>query len=492
MRWLAKQRDKGEKDSAPVASDATASSRFPAAIGERLPVSVPEVLAMQRLVGNQAVLGMLQSERGATSAGDPLDTGARASAGARLQRDFSDVRVHTDPAAAGAARALGVQAFTRGNDIFFREGKYQPHSEAGLRLLSHELAHVAQQDSRKSGSAVADQTLEGEANRAEHTGATQGPVHLSSAGGARVQGKAEPGKEGFWHSAGGAIAGAGEAIWEGVKTVGSGIATAAEGVWGAIKWLGTQIWDKVTGALLRAFTWVTRLPARVGRLVTSLIQGLSTVRPWTLAWWESLTHLSTWEDFLSWVGARLIDVLEILGAGEVLETVNEFVKFNTRALSSREVTLAERVFGKSIDFSLVRVDERAVLGPAFTKRAFTSFHTINAWGGLEDSVLVHELTHVWQYEQVGAIYMAQALHAQIRRGLGAYDYGGPAGLRSARTRGMRLTGFNREEQAQIVQDFFLLKHGQPPWVPGGTSADLPLYAHFVKTVSTLTESELLT
>jgi len=263
-------------------------------------------------------------------------------------------------------------------------------------------------------------------------------------------------------------------------------------VWGAIKWLGTQIWDKVTGALLRAFTWVTRLPARVGRLVTSLIQGLSTVRPWTLAWWESLTHLSTWEDFLSWVGARLIDVLEILGAGEVLETVNEFVKFNTRALSSREVTLAERVFGKSIDFSLVRVDERAVLGPAFTKRAFTSFHTINAWGGLEDSVLVHELTHVWQYEQVGAIYMAQALHAQIRRGLGAYDYGGPAGLRSARTRGMRLTGFNREEQAQIVQDFFLLKHGQPPWVPGGTSADLPLYAHFVKTVSTLTESELLT
>src|SRR5262249_48810880 len=118
MRWLAKQRDKGEKDSAPVAADEKASSRFPTAIGERLPVSVPEVLAMQRLVGNQAVLGMLQSQRSGADAGDSLDIGVGASMAARLQRDFSDVRVHTDPAAAGAAKALGVQAFTRGKDIF--------------------------------------------------------------------------------------------------------------------------------------------------------------------------------------------------------------------------------------------------------------------------------------------------------------------------------------------------------------------------------------
>jgi Domain of unknown function (DUF4157) len=493
MRWFTSRRDNGGKDSAlSVEPDAKSSSRPSAATGgDRLPVSVPEVLAMQRLVGNQAVLGMLRAERDTTGGGDPLDAGARAALGARLQRDFSDVRVHTDSTAAGAAGALGVQAFTRGKDIFFGEGKYQPRSDAGMRLLGHELAHVAQQDSRSGGSAVADRTLEQEADRAEAPGPAGGPMPVSSAGGARVQGKAEPGKEGFWHSVGGAIAGAGEAIWEGLKTVGSGIATAAGAVWGAIKWLGTQIWDKVTGVLQRMVTWVTRLPARVGRLMTGLIHGLSTVRPWTLAWWESLTHLGTWGDFLSWVGARLIDVLEILGVGEALETVNEFVKFNTRALSSREVTLAERVFGKSIDLTMVRIDEAAVLGPAFTKRAFTSFHTINAWGGLEDSVLVHELTHVWQYEQAGAIYMAQALHAQIRRGLGAYDYGGPDGLRAARTRGMPLTGFNREEQAQIVQDFFLIKHGQQPGVPGGTPADLPLYAHFVKKASTLSESELL-
>ncbi len=494
MRWLGRKRDDGGRDAKAVPAEQELKSHqqsLSAVTGHRLPISAQDVVGMQRLVGNQAVLQMLQSEPHSMGGGQPLDAGVRDAAEPRLQKEFGKVQVHTGSEAAGAVRALGVQAFTWGKHIFFGAGKYQPHSEAGMRLLSHELAHVAQQESGTGGGAVAEATLESEADRTESGMYGQAPVHFSSAGGARVQGKAEPAKEGFLHSVGGAIAGAGEAIWGGIKAVGRGIATAAGAVWSGIKWLGTQIWDKLTGVMARVAHWVTRLPARVGKLVMGLMHGIGSVRPWSLAWWESLTHLSTWEHFLSWVGTRLIDMLEIAGVGEVLETVNEFVKFNTRALNSREVAVGQSVFGKSIDLNLVRVDERAVLGPAFTKRAFTSFHTINAWGELEDSILVHELTHVWQYEKAGAIYMAQALHAQIRRGLGAYDYGGPDGLRAARAKGMGLTSFNREEQAQIVQDFHLIKHGQPPWVPGGTVADLPLYAHFVKTVSTLTETQLL-
>jgi hypothetical protein len=458
---------------------------------DRLPVSAQEVVSLQRLVGNQAVMQMLHSEPGSPGIGQSLDPRVRAAAEAQLQKEFGGVRVHTGSEASSAAKALGVQAFTWGKDIFFGEGKYQPNTVPGVRLLSHELAHVAQQTSSSGSGTATEATLESEAQVAESAPGGQGPTHLSSAGGAHAQGKAEPAKEGFWHSVGGAIAGAGEAVWGGIQAAGRGIAAAAGTVWSGIKWLGTQIWDKLTGVMERVGHWVTRLPGRVGRLVMGLIHGIGSVRPWSSAWWESLIHLNTWEHFLSWVGTRLIDLLEILGVGEVLETVNDFVKFNTRALNSGEVAVAQSVFGKSIDLMLVRIDERAVLGPAFSKRAFTSFHTINAWGELEDSVLIHELTHVWQYEKAGAIYMAQALHAQIQRGLEAYNYGGPDGLRDARAKGMRLTSFNREEQAQIVQDFYLIKHGQPPWVPGGSAADLPLYAHFVKTVSTLDEGQLL-
>ncbi len=59
--------------------------------------------------------------------------------------DVGDVRVHTDPSADQASRALGANAFTVGRDVFFREGAYAPNSDRGRETLAHELTHVAQQ-----------------------------------------------------------------------------------------------------------------------------------------------------------------------------------------------------------------------------------------------------------------------------------------------------------------------------------------------------------
>jgi hypothetical protein len=59
--------------------------------------------------------------------------------------DFSDVRIHKDGYAAEMTKELNAQAFTRGNDIYFNEGKFDPHSSEGKFLLAHELTHVVQQ-----------------------------------------------------------------------------------------------------------------------------------------------------------------------------------------------------------------------------------------------------------------------------------------------------------------------------------------------------------
>jgi hypothetical protein len=59
--------------------------------------------------------------------------------------DFSRVRLHTDARAAQSARGIGARAFTIGQDIVFGTGQYQPVTTAGLSLLAHELAHIAQQ-----------------------------------------------------------------------------------------------------------------------------------------------------------------------------------------------------------------------------------------------------------------------------------------------------------------------------------------------------------
>ena len=48
--------------------------------------------------------------------------------------DFSDVHVHTSPEADALNRDLSAQAFTTGNDIYFREGAYDPNSSSGQEL----------------------------------------------------------------------------------------------------------------------------------------------------------------------------------------------------------------------------------------------------------------------------------------------------------------------------------------------------------------------
>ena len=58
---------------------------------------------------------------------------------------FSGVRVHTDTNADSLNESLSARAFTTGQDIFFRQGEYNPGSSSGKELVAHELTHVVQQ-----------------------------------------------------------------------------------------------------------------------------------------------------------------------------------------------------------------------------------------------------------------------------------------------------------------------------------------------------------
>ena len=71
--------------------------------------------------------------------------------------------------------------------------------------------------------------------------------------------------------------------------------------------------------------------------------------------------------------------------------------------------------------------------------------------------LIHELTHVWQYQHIGWRYLTKALIAQFRDKDQAYDYGGEAGLLKSRQEDKRFMQFNPEQQGNIVQDYFVRK-----------------------------------
>ncbi|MCT8339875.1 DUF4157 domain-containing protein [Flavobacteriaceae bacterium TK19130] len=63
--------------------------------------------------------------------------------------DFGNVSIHTGSNAIQMNRQLGAQAFTHGNNIYFNQGKYNPHTTTGKRLLAHELTHTLQQGASK-------------------------------------------------------------------------------------------------------------------------------------------------------------------------------------------------------------------------------------------------------------------------------------------------------------------------------------------------------
>lgn len=63
----------------------------------------------------------------------------------RFGHDFSRVRIHSDDAAAQSARTMSAEAFTVGRDIVFGQGRFNPRTLDGKKLLAHELAHVVQQ-----------------------------------------------------------------------------------------------------------------------------------------------------------------------------------------------------------------------------------------------------------------------------------------------------------------------------------------------------------
>ena len=77
--------------------------------------------------------------------GQPLPAASRDFFGPRMGADFSSVRVHTGAGADTLNRDLNARAFTTGQDIFFRQGEYNPGASKGQKLLAHELTHVVQQ-----------------------------------------------------------------------------------------------------------------------------------------------------------------------------------------------------------------------------------------------------------------------------------------------------------------------------------------------------------
>jgi hypothetical protein len=95
----------------------------------------------------------IQSLKGS---GQPLPESVRAYFNPLFGEDFVQVRVHKNSETAEMARELNAKAFTIGRNIVFGSGQYSPETQAGKKLLAHELTHVVRQ---ANGSGHSDYNL---------------------------------------------------------------------------------------------------------------------------------------------------------------------------------------------------------------------------------------------------------------------------------------------------------------------------------------------
>lgn len=201
--------------------------------------------------------------------------------------------------------------------------------------------------------------------------------------------------------------------------------------------------DRISDALLWPKYLARNSPRRMGRLAGLLNTRLE-------------FRLSGY--FAIWLHAFACYAFDLFGGPEIVQFLFRMLAHSRRLTSMEELAAIKVLGSQAIRYGDVRVTSGGFLDPIFRlnrSRAFATWYTINMPTSREAdiSLMIHELTHVYQYERVGSLYIGQGLWAQIRLRKRAYDYGGVPGLRSGRTAGMRLRDYNREQQSQIVQDY---------------------------------------
>ncbi len=230
--------------------------------------------------------------------------------------------------------------------------------------------------------------------------------------------------------------------------------------------------DRLTDLALWPINLVRDGPARVGRLRRTAADGLRAAnvllpnvrqayRQRTLRGWARQEAGQLAAGLHRFV-AQLFD---LAGGPEVAQC---FIRLTTRAtpLTRAEMTMITAVLGPhALRLGEVRVAEGGLLDLVFRYNgnlAFAAWRTIclprhGRHTRAARPILVHELTHVYQYEKVGSRYLGEAIYVLIKTRRDCYNYGGGVGLGQAWAEGRCYRDYNREQQAKITQDYYFLR-----------------------------------
>lgn len=341
--------------------------------------------------------------------GEPLPASECAFFGPRFGRDFSQVRIHTGPAAIAAARAIGARAFTVGDHIAFGRNEYRPESNDGRQLIAHELTHTQQQSD--ADPPVRRDLLAYETDRVE----TPGP-----------QIELEP-KE------------------PEISARFEGNGPEIEAALASLIRLETVALRRADGAMY--FSVAPDVPNKrtldfIAREIRRSLHAAGFAKAPDMAQAITQRHATS-----LYSGQRIISV------GQMTSRESDLVVHQlSRPLTNFELSEARMVYRGGLDLSNYKVVEnpigsiggyvRAVRGALMVPPGFPARSRFMP-------LLIHELMHEWQYQH-GYSVLANVWRAITK----SYDYGGEPALIAAAKSGSSITSFNTEQQGEIMEDLY--------------------------------------
>jgi hypothetical protein len=120
-------------------------------------------------------------------------------------------------------------------------------------------------------------------------------------------------------------------------------------------------------------------------------------------------------------------------------------------LSETEIRYLKRIFGNSIDYSKVIIHVDSSLLSFSGGRAFVEGNIIHMRKTWSMSLLVHEMTHVWQYQTGGWKYATDAIIAQQQSIITTGSDRSAYNWKLVRNKSWK--DWNPEQQARAVEDY---------------------------------------
>jgi len=165
----------------------------------------------------------------------------------------------------------------------------------------------------------------------------------------------------------------------------------------------------------------------------------------------------------------------------------------SRPLTDDEKTYAKDVFQDSVDYDKIEITRDSMMAAGAPRTIGNTINLKSDWGHFKGDTLeltdvgretlIHEMGHVWQYQNGGLQYIPDSIIAQIKAAISGGNRNAAYDWRSQHKAGVPWENWNPEQQASAIEDYNkLLRKSKTPSITIPELADLAILLPYIDKV----------